>query len=343
MMTRRDFLHATPAVLAAAMAAPSLIAAEAAALPPEIGRSSRPVRSGDGVAVLDLGNRKAVRVLQITDNHFFAGVKSGLTVTGDDDATERDWQSFVRIFKPDLVVATGDLWHDNPGGRGHAAQEHSLRRLSRLGVPWAVCWGNHDQLDDYQRGHDAFESAERSLYRGGATHGDYRIDLRVAGSGGAARTAARLFLMNSNDAGLGAWQTAWLRREHAALKEPSGAVLPAIGFFHIPVLEQKTLFKAGATPGVCNEAVCHEQESGGALPGVAAAGSIRATFCGHDHTNDYAVRGRDVDLVYGRATGYSGYGGEKVKKGAKLIELDLVDGRYTQVTVFADGSRWKPA
>jgi len=76
---------------------------------------------------------------------------------------------------------------------------------------------------------------------------------------------------------------------------------------------------------------------------VAAAGSIRATFCGHDHTNDYAVRGRDVDLVYGRATGYSGYGGEKVKKGAKLIELDLVDGRYTQVTVFADGSRWKPA
>jgi hypothetical protein len=65
--------------------------------------------------------------------------------------------------------------------------------------------------------------------------------------------------------------------------------------------------------------------------------------CGHDHTNDYTVRSNEVDLVYGRATGYAGYGGEKVRKGAKLIELDFVTGAYTQTTVFADGSTWKPA
>jgi len=47
--------------------------------------------------------------------------------------------------------------------------------------------------------------------------------------------------------------------------------------------------------------------------------------------------------VYGRATGHAGYGGDKLRKGAKPIELDLRAGQYQQVTVFADGSRWRPA
>lgn len=51
---------------------------------------------------------------------------------------------------------------------------------------------------------------------------------------------------------------------------------------------------------------------------------------------------RDVDLVYCRSTVHAGYGGEKVRKGAKLIELDLATGAYTQTTVFAVGKRWKP-
>ncbi|MBN8246593.1 MAG: hypothetical protein J0L84_04035 [Verrucomicrobia bacterium] len=92
---------------------------------------------------------------------------------------------------------------------------------------------------------------------------------------------------------------------------------------------------------MCQEEVCFERESGTALPVLAESRTIRATFCGHDHVNDYAVRGRDMDLVYGRATGYAGYGGEKLRKGAKLIELDLGDGSYRQVTVFADGTTWK--
>ena len=343
MMTRRDFLHASPGLLAAAVAAPRRLAAEAGPMPPVIGRSTRAPGVEDGVAVLSLGRRQGVRLLQFTDNHFFCGVKAGLEVTDDDTATERDWQSFVRLFKPDLVVASGDLWHDNPDGRGQATLEHALRRLERLGVPWTTCWGNHDQLDDYQRGHDALEAAQCSLYRGGATHGDHRLDLRVMGEGGVAKTAAHLFLMNSNRSGLTAWQLAWLRRTQAELRARDEHTLPALAFFHIPLLEQKTLFRAQLTPGICQEEVCHEQESGGALPVLAEPKVIRASFCGHDHVNDYAVRGGEVDLVYGRATGHAGYGGEKVRKGAKLIELDLRTGAYTQVTVFADGSRWKPA
>jgi len=344
MISRREFVKASPLVLGSLLNAPRLMSGEGEieAAPPAIGRSSRPARLGDGAIRLDLGPRRGLRLLQFTDNHFFCGVKEGLTVTDDDQATERDWQAFVRHFKPDLIVATGDLWHDNPGGRGQAALGHLLPKLERLEVPWATCWGNHDQLDHYQRGHDALEAARHSLYRGGATHGDYRIEVHTADPAGGTRAAAQLFLMNSHQFGLGGWQLAWLRGTWAELGTAGKAALPALAFFHIPLLDQKTLYRPNVTPGLCHEEVCFEKESGHALPVLAESRAIRACFCGHDHVNDYVVRARDVDLVYGRATGHAGYGGEKVPKGAKLIELDFATGAYAQTTVFADGRRWKP-
>jgi hypothetical protein len=105
------------------------------------------------------------------------------------------------------------------------------------------------------------------------------------------------------------------------------------------LLEQKTLYRPKVTPGTFLEEVCHEQESGRAAPVLASDDRLLACFCGHDHVNDYAVRTQQLDLVYGRATGHAGYGGEKLRKGAKLIELDLGVGTYAQVTVFADGKR----
>lgn len=332
-MNRRSFVRATPGLLAAALAAPAFGESFAGSAP-VIGRSRRPPVPGDGVGRLDLGDRRSLRVLQFTDNHFFCGAE-GLEVSADDRATERDWQAFVRHFRPDLVVLSGDLWHDNPGGRGLRTLEMILPRLERLEIPWATCWGNHDQLDDFQAGHDALEGARHSRYRGGSTHGDYRVEVRTR-----AGVSAQLWFLNTNQFGLTGWQLSWLRRSNAALSAPPAQ--PALAFFHIPLLDQKTLYRRDQTPGVCQEEVCFERESGTALPALAESRTIRATFCGHDHVNDYAVCGRDMDLVYGRATGYAGYGGEKLRKGAKLIELDLGDGSYRQVTVFADGTTWKP-
>ncbi len=341
MMTRREFVHAAPLLLAS-MTCPGATPpadAKSAAAPPEIGRSTRLADVGASVATLDLGNRSGLRLLQFTDNHFFCGVNEGLTRTEADQATERDWREYVRIFQPDTVVTTGDLWHDNPGGRGAATQAHALTHLEQLGVPWAFCWGNHDLLDDYTAGQAALESARGSLYRGGASHGDYRIDVH---RGSNRQVAARLWLLNSNRFGLTAWQLEWLRAARTRLAQTPSATVPALAFFHIPLLEQKTLHRPGATPGLCFEDVCHESESGQAAPALAGDDRLRACFCGHDHVNDYAVRTQRLDLVYGRATGHAGYGGEKVRKGAKLIELDLGTGDYRQVTVFADGTRWRP-
>jgi hypothetical protein len=51
-------------------------------------------------------------------------------------------------------------------------------------------------------------------------------------------------------------------------------------------------------------------------------------------------------MVYGRATGHAGYGGDQLKKGGKLITANLTNPKNpTSVwkSVFADGSEWSPA
>ena len=53
------------------------------------------------------------------------------------------------------MVVSGDLWHDDPDGRGARGQELALKTFSEWGVPWTTVWGNHDLLGDYQSGHDA--------------------------------------------------------------------------------------------------------------------------------------------------------------------------------------------
>jgi hypothetical protein len=49
-----------------------------------------------------------------------------------------------------------------------------------------------------------------------------------------------------------------------------------------------------------------------------------------------------IELVYGRATGYAGYGGEVVRKGGKLITINAQSGSYAWETLFADGTTWRP-
>ena len=87
------------------------------------------------------------------------------------------------------------------------------------------------------------------------------------------------------------------------------------------------------------EGVGRGKENGQAFPALTAPQTLRACFCGHNHTNDYAVKADSMDLIYGRSSGYAGYGGETLRKGAKLIEVDLSNGNYTKTSVFAEAQR----
>jgi hypothetical protein len=47
-------------------------------------------------------------------------------------------------------------------------------------------------------------------------------------------------------------------------------------------------------------------------------------------------------LVFGRSSGWNGYGYDKLRKGGKLITANCETGSYAWESVFPDGLRWKP-
>jgi len=94
----------------------------------------------------------------------------------------------------------------------------------------------------------------------------------------------------------------------------------AIGLPFIPPGKLERLAGIGnGKISVKMEGVGRGKENGQAFPALLAPQTVRACFCGHNHTNDYTVKADSMDLVYGRSSGYAGYGGETLRKAAKTI------------------------
>jgi hypothetical protein len=111
---------------------------------------------------------------------------------------------------------------------------------------------------------------------------------------------------------------------------------------HIPVLQYDYVWQEELASGFKRETVCSWGENGSGLWHLQQLGTVKALFCGHDHVNDYSGSVDDIELVYGRATGHAGYGADEVRKGAKLITANATTGTYTWITVFPDGTSWRP-
>jgi hypothetical protein len=333
MMTRRDFLR-TNAVLAGLLGAgiPPVIAAEALKrnvfAPPILGGSGAAAANLDPTpAVVRCASAKTCRVLQFTDLHFFQKTET------EDEQTRADCRRHVELQKPDLVIATGDTWYENVKSQGLEHLRTAAAFFGSLGLPWTIAWGNHDKLDNYDAGHRILHEAKGSLYRGGVTHGDYRIEVRPNGS---ATATLNLMVLNSNENGLGPWQVAALDRLLGEAREAAHADLPSVLFFHIPVLEYLTQITPESFHGAKYEDVGHGYEQGELCGLLQKRPSVKGSFCGHSHTNDYFLKLKGLELHHGRATGTAGYGGPVLRKGAKLIEIDTVSGKLQQRTVFAD-------
>jgi len=342
MITRRHFLAALPGAWLTAKSFPRLLAAgreEATPASPakllRVGVSDKVVDpSAQKPAELMPASSKYCKILQFTDLHLFQN-------TDDfNELTLRDCRQQVEWHKPDLVVITGDSWHNNVDGSGIRALEYLVEAVSGWKTAWAFCWGNHDQLDDYPRGHDLLAGAPHCLYRGGQAHGHYRVEIRAAAAGPASAPLMDLFFLNSGMAGLGSVSLDWLRTTTASLKSARSQPLPALAFFHIPITEYETRIAGGNFRGTKLESVGPLEKGAEVYGALTAAKTIRACYCGHCHVNDYAVKTGDLELVFGRASGRAGYGGEFLRKGAKLIEIELATGKPQQRTVFADGAEW---
>jgi hypothetical protein len=324
-LTRRNFL----ALAAAGAAAAAVRSARAEAALNVVGRTPAP-QAGEPVSRLKIADPARIKALQFTDVHFFAAPE----VPSSDKRTQEELPRLIEHAQPDLLMISGDLWHDNPEGRGREYMEFAIGQIESLGVPWLFTWGNHDQLDDYAAGHAYIAAAKGSLYAGGATGGHYRVELTDASG----EVRWELPCLNSSDRGADAHAIAWL--DALAAERADTKRVPALGVAHIPLTQYVDLWSSGEAEGVKLEDVCTWDSAPGVLAAWQRAFGLRGVICGHDHVNNYSGLIDGVELIYGQATGTSGYGGDSVPKGARLYTLNAESGSFASEVVFPDGTRW---
>lgn len=317
---------------------------------------SRPSISYDtesGVYTLTAA-REDFRILQLTDVHISESI---LTIDTDRKALQTCYD-LIASTKPDLVVVTGDIAYAIPlftfSNNNLSAMDTFANFMNRVGVPWILTYGNHDNEPTSQyRDALAFGGIFRHYQTVGEgamlyasvqppVTGRYNQYLRLCNADGSLNRL--LFLVDSNDyqpQGGYDWvredQIAWYADTVTRVSDEEGRIVPSFVFMHIPFRAfadaQDALAKGSSDAvylhGENAEGVSHPKVDDGFFETIVEKGSTQAVFVGHDHVNNLAVRYREVDLVYSRSIDYVAYPG---------IASQTAQRGGTLITVHADGS-----
>ena len=115
-------------------------------------------------------------------------------------------------------------------------------------------------------------------------------------------------------------QLEWLEATAAELPHA-----PSLAFFHIPLPEYST---APRVSGTLRESVSADQPNRATFSRLRTAlgRGLIATFCGHDHTNDFCAALDGVRLCYTGSAGFTAYGRPTVRRRVRVTELTTCDG-----------------
>ncbi len=266
-------------------------------------------------------------ILQITDLH----------TDQSEEANTKTWNDIHAMcaqFQPDFLAVTGDIWcGDARPTEAPSWMARDIERIGALGIPWGFAWGNHDWGVDTPAAQRQIAAAPNAVVPEGDGQGNYRVEIV---SPQASECLWDLFFLNSHTICLLPEDVAWLAEEAQRLRTARGRTVPAIVFFHIPLLQYETARAEGRIHGPGPEDVAYWGDDGTRIEGIQRAGSVRACFVGHSHRNDFWFEDGGIVFAYGRATGHGGYGGEELPKGCKLIKLGA-ESAFQFATVFPNG------
>jgi len=277
--------------------------------------------------IFKFNNNGKFKIMQLTDTHIVWGSPNSLE-------TVELLNQVLDVEKPDLVIFTGDVVTGKPYREG---LEMVIEPVLSRKIPWALVYGNHDFEQDLSY-EQLGELISKYPYFAGnlkkqknvSGYGNYVIEVK---SQNGAATAALLYCMDSNNystlrpvvEGYG-WfafdQIAWYRRtSEKYTKKNGGKPLPALAFFHIPLLEYRAFESCnGIKAGEKREKECAPEVNSGMFLSMLEKGDVMGTFVGHDHINDYIFDYYGIALAYGRFSGSKNTYTE-LKNGCRLIEL----------------------
>lgn len=276
----------------------------------------------DNSVKLTFNEKGVFKIAQFTDLHW--------SHTSPDCAkTTATIQYVLETEKPDLAVLTGDVVTDAP------AEEAWLtiaKLFEEARTPFAVTLGNHDAEAGISR-KGIFKLLENLPYFVGEEGPD---DIQGVGNyilpitGNQSEIAALIYCFDSNDYPAQAkyghydWihfnQIEWYRKQSRQYTLANNNMpLPALAFFHIPVLEYNNVLGRNTTLGTKGENNASPTINTGLVASMIDMKDVMGVFVGHDHNNDYIGIEYDIALAFGRVTGTDAYG--ELERGARIIEL----------------------
>ena len=307
------------------------------------------------------------KIVQFTDTHYIIG--------------HRGCPRMLKLLpavldkeKPDLVVYTGDMVFDAPAV---PALKEVLHLTADKGIPFAYVFGNHDaEYDEKQPAlYKAALSVDGNVMPPYEAEGKMDYAVTIHDHDGKEPAALLYCLhyyggnpfdrpMRDQFEGMPrrrvkgyAWitkdQVNWYSKTSEGVKEALGRRIPALAFFHVPLLEYRYAIQDPDTTfiHVRREGIGCPELNSGLFTAMREHEDVMATFAGHDHDNDYAVLYHDILLAYGRMSG-SDTVYNHLPIGARVIQLkegkrefeswtDLHDGTVTDAwtypTSFVDG------
>ena len=300
---------------------------------------------------------KAFRVLQLTDIHIGAGAFS----IGKDQKALKAVETLIKRVRPDLVVFTGDMVYPVPFQSGTLDNKREtellIALLDKIGVYYAVCFGNHDtESYSLHNRNDIYETYKTSKYclidkAEGVDDINYAINVKNS-SGIITQT---LFMMDTHSYvsgftsqydGLHQNQIDWYRAEvnrMNAINKAVDANAPAVkslAFIHIPLREYETAweeYRANNYQDTANakyfygfakepnEKVCCSIPEDNFFETALELGSTQGIFCGHDHVNVWSMEYKGIRLTYGMSIDHLAYIGienEHDQRGGTIITID---------------------
>lgn len=265
------------------------------------------------------------RIVQFTDLHWADRSEKNVR-------NRESIEYIIKTEKPDLAMLTGDIVTAQPAREGW---QSIIKIFENAKLPFVVLMGNHDP--EVMNKEDIYKILKTSSYHVGergpkniSGYGNGVIPV-YASLGNTKETKALLYYFDSHDYtrikeyGYYGWiqndQVQWYRHlSKQYTKKNDGKPLPALAFFHIPLVEYYDVVKTGKFHGTFEEGeICSPKINTGMFGAFLESKDVMGMFCGHDHNNDFVGMQYGLALAYGRVSGLDTYGHKE--RGARIIDL----------------------
>ena len=263
-------------------------------------------------------------------------------------------QRSLDMVSPDMVIINGDLFAQNERAEDNIT--YPLNTFGALlkpffpiidrGLPFAVTWGNHDAEGNLLREELQLWMSRLPGFigsRGPAEldgFGNYHVD--IAKSSTDDEILHKLWFFDSraytffgnNGSSTGAYGGVHANQVQWFVNESTKDDTPAMAFYHIPLgqISDELGLNSSKRIGVHGEQVCSQGHdctntpdlsvlNTGLFEALVSGGNVKATFSGHDHSNDYAISVQNITMTYDGSAGYTAYSTGEIRRSYSCSHL----------------------